>query len=141
VNVSLLLQSLAGGALLGTATAILLASEGRSEGVSGMASRILVGSPDERAGRIAFLVGLASTGLAASVVAPGAFAQSNPRSLLTVALAGVLIGLGARIANGCTSGHGILGVSRLSRRGLAAVSIFCATAALTVFALPLAGRP
>jgi uncharacterized membrane protein YedE/YeeE len=71
----------------------------------------------------------------------GAFAKDAPRSLATLAVAGLLIGYGARLANGCTSGHGILGVSRLSARALVAVTSFSVTAAATVALVPVPVTP
>jgi uncharacterized protein len=135
------LFALAGGALLGVASSVLLAVDGRTEGVSGMAANAFRGTPTDRTARVAFLAGLASTGLACRVVFPGAFAVDAPRSLAILAVAGLLIGYGARLANGCTSGHGILGVSRLSARGLVAVTIFSVTAAATVALVPLQVTP
>ena len=116
--------ALLGGALAGTSTALLLALEGVNEGVSGMAAGLARGAGGERARRAAFLLGLAAVGGTYHLFAPQAFANHSGRPLLAFALAGVLIGYGARLANGCTSGHGVLGVSRGAARSFVAVLLF-----------------
>jgi len=130
-------QAVAGGALIGLAVAVLFLSLGRIAGVSGILSgAIRPGTAaGERAWRLAFLLGLllgpvaASAGLGRTLVAP------SPASLPLLVLAGVLVGLGVSAANGCTSGHGVCGVARLSRRSLAATGVFMTAGVLTASVL------
>lgn len=128
-----LLPSVGGGALVGAAAALLLLANGRVAGVSGVLAGVLAPRPGETAWRAMFLAGLLG-GAAAFVLLSGEPLAYRPQAgdAFTVA-AGLLVGAGARLANGCTSGHGVCGVARLSRRSLAATGVFMATAAATVF--------
>ena len=122
---------LLGGALIGLAALMLLVLNGRVMGVSGIWSN-LVRSPAESGWRIAFVIGaLAAPPLLALAGRPGTavIAASAP----AVILAGLLVGFGTALGSGCTSGHGICGISRLSPRSLLATGIFIVTAVLTVF--------
>ena len=130
------LQALAGGAILGVAAAFLMLTHGRIAGISGIASATLTERGGELRWRLAFLAGLAVAGIGAALVAPAAIGAA-PRSIVTVAIAGGLVGFGSRLGSGCTSGHGVCGLSRGSRRAFVAVGTFMLTAALTA---TLAGR-
>ncbi len=126
--------SLAGGALLGLSAVSLMAATGRIAGISGIASRLLPPYADaDLPGRLAFVLGLVLApvliGLTAGQVAAPVI-QAGPPLLAT---AGLLVGFGAVWGNGCTSGHGVCGLSRLSLRSLVATCVFMATAMLTVF--------
>jgi uncharacterized membrane protein YedE/YeeE len=126
------LRALAGGALIGLSAALLLVLNGRVAGVSGALAGLLDPRSNDREWRLLFVLGLLDGGVAARglVAAPFSVAGTSvPRALA----AGLLVGVGARLANGCTSGHGVCGVSRLSARSLAATATFIATGALTVF--------
>lgn len=125
--------ALLGGALIGLSASMLLAFNGRVAGISGIFSGILATTASERAWRRSFVVGLVVAGVAAATLAPGAFDAAPVRSTATTALAGLFVGFGTRLGNGCTSGHGICGLSRLSTRSLAAVVTFMATAGVTVY--------
>jgi uncharacterized membrane protein YedE/YeeE len=120
--------------LIGLGASLLLLGIGRVAGVSGIAGNGLFGARGERAWRIAFLIGLIAAGAAVAWLEPAAFGAS-PRAMTTVAIAGLLVGVGTRIGSGCTSGHGVCGISRLSSRSLFATLTFIATAALTVAAV------
>ena len=126
--------SLAGGALIGAAAVMLMAAKGRIAGVSGMAVRLLPPYADsEFAGRLAFILGIVAAPLVVLLVtgtAPVPTIEAGPALL---AVAGLLVGFGAVWGNGCTSGHGVCGLSRLSVRSLVATAIFMATAMATVF--------
>ena len=128
------LVALGGGLLIGAAAAMLLLLSGRIAGISGMlaaATRIAQeGAPWKQAA--AFVVGLPLGALlvAAFVRAP-AIAITSSVPLLIVA--GLLVGFGTRLANGCTSGHGVCGVARISRRSIAATATFMAASIATVF--------
>ncbi len=124
-----------GGALIGLSAVLLLLLNGRIAGVSGIAGGLLATNPrpqrDEVAWRLLFLVGLAFGAAAYNLVAPVTIHIDT--SLPVMALGGLLVGFGTRLGNGCTSGHGVCGVARLSQRSMAATAIFVATATVTVF--------
>lgn len=124
-------SALGGGILIGLAASVLLIGYGRVSGVSGIAAQLLLGESGDRAWRAAFLAGLLLAGIVAAGVVPGAFSAS-PRSLAAVAVAGLLVGIGTRIGSGCTSGHGVCGLSRLSPRSLVATLTFVASGVVTV---------
>ena len=128
------LLSLAGGAVIGLAATFLLAFNGRVAGVSGIAGG-LVGSAEGRAWRLAFVGGLVAGGLLLRLLRPEAFGALPLRSPVLLVAAALLVGYGTRLANGCTSGHGVCGLSRGSVRSLAATLTFMATGAGTVFAV------
>jgi hypothetical protein len=128
-----MIPGLVGGVLIGLAAVLLLASIGRMAGISGIASGALEGPSGDRAWRIAFLAGMM---LAGSITLQ--FLPAPPRSLTApvplLIAAGFLVGFGTRLGNGCTSGHGVCGLGRLSFRSLAAVVTFMASAmAMTFF--------
>lgn len=126
------LHALLGGALIGLASAALLLTHGRIAGISGVTGSLLQPTTRDRHWRYAFLAGLVASGVIASIVAPSAIGGSV-RSLPAVIVAGALVGFGTRLGSGCTSGHGICGLSRLSARSIVAVVTFIATGAITTF--------
>jgi uncharacterized membrane protein YedE/YeeE len=126
-------RSLAGGLLIGASSALLFAGSGRIAGITGVAAGLLPQS--ERAGRswrAAFALGLLGAAVLLALVAPASMSAPGA-SLPTLIVAGLLVGVGTRLANGCTSGHGVSGLSRLSPRSLVAVATFMLAAGLTVF--------
>jgi uncharacterized membrane protein YedE/YeeE len=123
-------RGLLGGALIGLASALVLLAHGRIAGVSGMLGHAL-DRDGGRISRLGFLAGLIATGALIAALAPAAFGGTS-RGLPAIAVAGLLVGIGTTLSNGCTSGHGVCGLSRRSPRSLAAVITFMATAALTV---------
>jgi uncharacterized membrane protein YedE/YeeE len=128
--------AIAGGLLIGGAAALLLLLNGRIAGVSGMlatATRIGAGGPPWRQAA-AFVIGLplGAALVAAFVRRPEVVIAASPAALI---IAGLLVGFGTRLGNGCTSGHGVCGMARLSPRSIAATLTFMATAALTVFVM------
>lgn len=127
--------SLLGGGLIGVAAVLMMATTGRIAGVSGIAARLLPPHEDAGfAGRLAFVLGIAAAPLLvhlASGAAPEVTIEAGPGLLI---LAGLLVGFGAVWGNGCTSGHGVCGLSRLSLRSLVATLVFMAAAIATVFA-------
>lgn len=128
------LTAIAGGLLIGTAAGLLLLVNGRIAGVSGMlatATRIGVGGPPWRQAA-AFILGLplGAALVAAFVRQPELVIAASPMTLI---VAGLLVGFGTRLGNGCTSGHGVCGVARVSPRSIAATATFMAAAAVTVF--------
>jgi hypothetical protein len=130
--------ALAGGALIGLAATILWIASGRVAGISGIANGLLAPQRGDVAWRIAFVVGLLAGGAIAAAALPGAIGLS-PRSLATVAVAGAVVGVGTRLGNGCTSGHGVCGLSRLSVRSAFATLTFMTTGILTATAARVLG--
>lgn len=126
-------QALTGGALIGLAVMVLFLSLGRIAGVSGMITAALRQgtASGERAWRIAFLVGLVVGPLVASAAFREPLLQPSPSSLPILVLAGLAVGVGTGLANGCTSGHGVCGVARLSKRSLIATATFMGFGVLT----------
>jgi uncharacterized membrane protein YedE/YeeE len=128
------LASVIGGALIGLAAVMLLAFTGRVAGVSGIASRLLPPYEDkEFAGRLAFVTGLVVAPLLVWLVTGSLPHQSIQAGAAVLVIAGLLVGFGSVWGNGCTSGHGVCGLSRLSMRSLVATVTFMATAIVTVF--------
>ncbi|MFT4074658.1 MAG: YeeE/YedE thiosulfate transporter family protein [Asticcacaulis sp.] len=124
-----LLLSLTGGVLIGTAAGGLYLVSGRIAGISGIFGNALSGP---RGGwRGLFILGLVLAGLGARLLGVTPPGIGSPLALTI--LAGLLVGIGTRLGNGCTSGHGVCGLARLSLRSLTAVLIFMATAIITVF--------
>jgi uncharacterized membrane protein YedE/YeeE len=123
---------LVGGALIGAAASALLSLNGRIAGVSGIVAGLFSRDRGEALWRALFVAGLVSGGLLALVVDPRALHADVRPSLLITALAGLLVGVGTRISGGCTSGHGVCGLSRLSKRSLVATLTFLAAGAVTV---------
>ena len=115
---------LLGGVLIGVAPAMLLLFSGRIAGISGIFAGMLFQQGSERAWRSAFVAGLIGGGAVLYVLSPELFANTSERGFGTVALAGLLVGLGTRIGGGCTSGHGVCGIGRLSGRSLVATATF-----------------
>ena len=127
---SSIIHALIGGALIGVAAALALVVHGRIAGVSGTLERAL----DNDGGatfRIPFLLGMIATGLVVTIAWPSAMG-APVSSTGVLALAGLLVGVGTSLAKGCTSGHGVCGIARLSKRSFVAVGVFIATAMITV---------
>jgi uncharacterized membrane protein YedE/YeeE len=128
------IASVVGGALIGLSAVLLMACSGRIAGVSGIASRLLPPYEDKDfAGRLAFVAGLVAAPLLAWLVTGGRPGLSIQAGAPVLVIAGLLVGFGSVWGNGCTSGHGVCGISRLSMRSLVATGIFMATAIVTVF--------
>ena len=128
--------SLAGGALIGLSAAMLIVLLGRVAGISGMAGALLQlptwSSLQQWGWRLAFMLGLVAAPLVWQIFAPLP-AMQMPSNPLVIIAAGLLVGFGTRMGSGCTSGHGVCGLSRLSMRSLAATLAFMASGAATVF--------
>jgi len=134
------LQGFVGGLMIGIAAALMLLGAGRIAGVSGLAARA-VGLAESCAPRglaAAFVLGLPLGALSVAALA-GPVVTRFPGSPLVLAVGGVLVGFGTRLGSGCTSGHGVCGVSRLSRRSLAATGVFMAAGVATVAAMNALG--
>jgi len=126
--------SAAGGALIGLAAVLLMALKGRIAGVSGIASRLLPPYEDrEFTGRLAFVAGLVVAPALVWLASGRLPEQTIEAGTVVLVVGGLLVGFGSVWGNGCTSGHGVCGLSRLSVRSLVATVTFMATAVLTVF--------
>ena len=124
--------ALLGGALIGLAASLLLLLNGRVLGITGIVAGLA--GPDAR-WRALFVAGMILGGMVVGHFLPGAFASTVHLPAMALVAGGVLVGFGTRLGNGCTSGHGVCGVARLSPRSIAATALFIATGALSVFAL------
>ncbi|MFN3712136.1 MAG: YeeE/YedE family protein [Alcanivoracaceae bacterium] len=124
--------SLAGGALIGLAAALFILLNGRIAGISGIVGGLIVPSRGDIAWRAAFIIGMLAAPTAWLLVAAAPAMQINADYPLLV-IAGLMVGIGTRYGSGCTSGHGVCGLSRLSLRSLAATLAFMAAGFITVF--------
>lgn len=136
------IASTLGGILIGLGTALLLLGTGRIAGVSGIAGGVINGTAADRQWRLAFLIGLVVapllyTLLAAASIFGATATASTPITIeagfVQLAVSGLLVGIGTGLASGCTSGHGVCGVARLSPRSLLATALFMSTAIIVVF--------
>jgi uncharacterized protein len=116
--------AIAGGALIALSLALMLVGAGRIAGLSGVFAGFLRPIPGDWSWRALFLAGAVAAGVAFAVVVPSTFDRASPFPLWSIAVSGVLVGVGTRMSNGCTSGHGLCGTSRLSRRSLVATAAF-----------------
>ncbi|MGH6990216.1 MAG: YeeE/YedE family protein [Stellaceae bacterium] len=121
-----------GGALIGLSVTMLMLANGRLAGISGIFGNVLAPQGREWRWEIAFLVGLVAAPL---IIGAAGFAMPHPVMPMSwglVAVGGVLVGFGSRLGGGCTSGHGVCGIARLSSRSIVATLIFMATAIAVV---------
>ena len=127
--------SLGGGVLIGLASTLLMATLGRVMGATGiLAGFFRPASPADWGWRIAVLAGMVSAPLALRLVTGEMPESQAPTSLAAMILGGLIVGFGVTYSSGCTSGHGVCGLARLSLRSLAATATFMAVTAATVFA-------
>lgn len=130
------LSALIGGGLIGAAAALLWLALGRIAGISGILGQALRGSDGvERLWRILFLLGLPFGAWLAVQMGWAGLPSAPPDTLFLAVIGGLLVGFGTRLGAGCTSGHGICGLARLSRRSLAATLFFMAAGMASVFVL------
>jgi hypothetical protein len=127
------LSALAGGVLIGVAVSMLWVFNGRLAGISTVFGDALVPRLPDVQWRWTFLAGLIAGGLLLGAVRPLSFAGGVEGSLLTLAAAGLLVGVGTRLGGGCTSGHGVCGMARLSVRSMVSVAVFMVVAGLVVY--------
>lgn len=127
-------SGLVGGLLIGISTAMLMLLNGRVAGISGIVGGLLSRKGGGELGwRVLFALGLPLGGLLYALLSGGMFPVRVETSLPVMIIAGLLVGFGARLGSGCTSGHGVSGLARLSRRSVAATAFFFGTALLTVY--------
>jgi uncharacterized protein len=124
-----------GGALIGLSASAFLLLEGRVAGISGIVGGLFSPRAGDIGWRVAFVAGLALAGLGGALLAPHTVAVEVDRAPWMVVLAGLLVGVGTRLGNGCTSGHGVCGLSRMSPRSLASVVTFMAVGAAVAVAV------
>lgn len=133
------LSALFGGVLIGFAVSIMLVFNGRVTGVSGIFSGVLFPEKQSNLWRVFFVAGLIVGGGILFGLRPDLFEAPADSSGFKIVLAGVLVGFGTLLGNGCTSGHGVCGIARLSPRSMSATLIFIGFGILTVFALRYLG--
>ncbi len=129
------LSGAVGGFVIGLAAVLFMAVNGRVAGISGILAGVLTPVRGDWAWRAAFMAGLFAAPLAFWLATSEKPQVVFDHPLWLVALGGVLVGFGARLGGGCTSGHGVCGMARLSRRSIAATATFMATAMISVFVL------
>lgn len=127
------LEALWGGVLIGVAVSMMLLGNGRVTGISGIVFGLLRPQRSEVSWRFYFLGGLLGGGLTVSLLKGPSFASVLSTPFWTVPLAGLLVGFGTVLGSGCTSGHGVCGISRLSPRSLVATVLFMISGILTVY--------
>jgi uncharacterized protein len=123
-----------GGALIGLSAVLLMAMTGRIAGVSGIFAGLINPQTTDRGWRAAFIAGLIAAPIASMFLGYAAPTPQMPGSYVTIIVGGLLVGFGTRLGSGCTSGHGICGIARLSPRSLVATGVFM-LAAIVVVAL------
>ena len=121
-----------GGALIGLSAVLLMLFTGRIAGVAGITGGLFNPRSDDRGWRLAFVSGLIAAPLAAALIGRPVAIPQMPGSMIVIAIAGLLVGFGTRLGNGCTSGHGICGIARLSPRSIAATFVFMVAAMIVV---------
>jgi uncharacterized membrane protein YedE/YeeE len=126
------IESLVGGVFIGLATSALLVASGELFGVSGVLGGLLSRAVSGARWRIALLAGLVAGGFALRAISPSLFDTSHVRSNAALIGAGLLVGFGSRLANGCTSGHGVAGIARFSLRSFVATLLFIVSGIATV---------
>ena len=127
-----MLMPLTGGILIGFSASMMLLFSGRIAGVSGIFGGILFQQGKERAWRLSFITGLIFGGILLYAINAEFFENSSGRGLLAVNIAGFLVGIGTRVGGGCTSGHGVCGIGRLSVRSIVATVTFVFAGMLAV---------
>jgi uncharacterized membrane protein YedE/YeeE len=121
-----------GGALIGLSAVLLMLLTGRIAGISGIFAGLLNLLSEDKDWRIAFIAGLILAPLIAAALGYGMASPKLPANWVVIVAAGLLVGVGTRLGGGCTSGHGICGIGRLSLRSIAATIVFMVTAVITV---------
>ena len=126
-------NALVGGIFIGIAVSLMLYLKGRVTGISGILNGVLQRSRGDKSWRLYFIGGLLSGGLVLKVVQPSVYQNLLETEFWTVIVAGLLVGFGTVMGSGCTSGHGVCGISRLSKRSILATITFMLAGMLSVF--------
>ncbi len=127
------ISGLVGGLLIGLAAAMLLLLNGRISGISGIVGGLLAPRSSDASWRLVFVVGLLLGAFVYMLATGDAIAVRMQASVPVLLVAGLLVGFGTRLGSGCTSGHGLCGIARLSKRSIVASAAFFGVAMLTVF--------
>ena len=128
-------SGLVGGMLIGLAAVLFLALNGRTAGISGVLGSMLGGAASDLPWRVAFVAGLIAGPVVVALVTGTMPLPVIETGWPMLAIAGILVGFGTRLGSGCTSGHGVCGIARGSRRSMAAMAVFMSVAAAAVFAV------
>lgn len=129
------ISAFSGGVLIGLSATILLLFSGRIAGISGMLGGLMNSQRTEWYWRLAFLLGIVAGGFIFHLISPELYQPRINFPLWSLLLAGFLVGFGTRMGNGCTSGHAICGIARLSLRSVVATMTFMVTGFITVFVI------
>lgn len=120
------INALIGGMLIGVSVSLMLLWHGRVTGISGIINGVLTPQKGDTLWRVLFVAGLVLGGLVLNAIRPGTFVNTLETPMWTVIIAGLLVGFGTILGSGCTSGHGVCGISRLSPRSIVATVVFIA---------------
>jgi uncharacterized protein len=127
------ITALWGGVLIGISASLMLYLNGRVAGISGILNGLLIARKGDRGWRASFIGGLLAGGFTLNLLRPQSFATLETGSNWTIFFAGLLVGFGTVLGSGCTSGHGVCGVSRMSTRSIVATGVFMAAGFVAVF--------
>ena len=133
-----IINATVGGAMIGLAASMLLLFQGRVAGISGIVGGLLQRPGKDTQWQTVFVAGLLAGGIILMFTAPTTIVEPETRTVGAVAIAGLLVGFGVRMGRGCTSGHGVCGLSRLSKRSLVATLSFMATGFATATIIQIA---
>lgn len=128
-------SALLGGVLIGLSATLLLLFNGRIAGVSGILSGIFIRPAGDRLWRFMFVLGMVISGLIYQLIKPGAFVEYDSLPLVLLILGAFLVGFGTRMGSGCTSGHGVCGIGRVSPRSILATVVFMVAGFISVYVL------
>jgi len=128
-------SALIGGALIGLSATLLLLFNGRLAGVSGILSGIFVQPAGDRLWRLMFVVGMVASGFLYQFFGPGGYENYTDVSLPVLLVGAFLVGFGTRMGGGCTSGHGVCGIGRISPRSITATFVFMGAGLVTVYVM------
>ena len=134
-----MLAALLGGTLLGIAASLLLYGIGRVFGISAILASLFTQRPNDRGWRLGVVCGLVAAGFLLKLRYPAALPFNVPGSLEKFIISGFLVGFGSQLGSGCTSGHGICGISRFSIRSITATVVFIVTGMITVYCVRVYG--
>lgn len=133
------INALIGGAIIGVSVSLMLLWNGRVTGISGIINGAISPVKGDTGWRVLFIVGLFLGGLTMKALNPNAFSGALPTEMWTKVVAGLLVGFGTLLGSGCTSGHGICGISRLSPRSLVATMVFVGAGVMAVAVFRILG--
>jgi len=126
-------SALAGGVLIGISASLLLLFNGRIAGISGILGGLFGATPGDRSWRVLFLLGMIIAGFSYQCLFPGSFQDIPDYPLVLLLSGGFIVGFGTRMGGGCTSGHGVCGIGRLSKRSFVATLVFMTSGVITVY--------